>query len=158
MEQFKEWWEAAEPKERSLAILGATVIVIGVLYWAIWSPLNSQLIDSKKKLEHAESTLSWTQEKSTLLLQSGIGKAKPKRRGNLSAVLNSSARNLGVTFSRVVNKKDKVEVWIAEIEFDLYVQWLTNLHNRFGISVVNADLVKTGRKGYIKVNRLLLGY
>lgn len=155
MEQFKEWWESISPREQQLAMASAVVIGIAILYWGIWTPLASSLADNQKQLTRAESTLSWTQAKATILLEAGAGKAKSKR-GNLTQILNSSARKNGITFSRIVNKKDQTEVWIANVEFDLFIKWLTTLSNNYGVSVINADLAKTDRKGYIKVNRLLL--
>ncbi|PKG40072.1 type II secretion system protein M [Psychromonas sp. Urea-02u-13] len=157
MEQFKEWWESITQREQQLAIASAVVIGIATLYWGIWTPLTDQLAESKKQLTRAETTLSWTQEKATLLLQAGAGKPQA-RRGNLTQILNSSARKSGITFSRIVNKNDKIEVWITNVEFESFLKWLTTLSNQYGVSVLNADLAKTNQKGYIKVNRLLLSH
>jgi len=156
MEQFKEWWASITAREQQLAMVSAVFIGIAVLYWGIWTPLTDQISESKKQLTRAESTLSWTQEKLTVLLEAGAGKPK-SRRGNLTQILNSSARKNGITFSRIVNKKDKIEVWITNVEFEKFLKWLTVLSNNHGVSVLNADLAKTDKKGYIKVNRLLLG-
>ena len=156
MEQFKEWWASITPREQQLTMVSAVVIGIAVLYWGVWTPLSTQLDESKKQLTRAENSLSWTQEKASILLQAGV--AKPKlRRGNLTQILNSSARKNGITFSRIVNKQDKIEVWISKVEFDLFLEWLTVMKNKHGVSVLNADIAKTDQQGYIKVNRLLLG-
>jgi general secretion pathway protein M len=157
MEQFKEWWESISQREQQLAMVSVVVIVIAVLYWGIWTPLTNQLTESKKQLIRAESTLSWTQEKANVLLQAGAVKTKG-RRGNLTQVLNSSARKNNITFSRIVNKKDKMEVWITNVDFDLFLRWLTTLTNKYDVTVLNVDIAKTNEKGYIKVNRLLLSY
>lgn len=157
MEQFKQWWESISQREQQLSMASAVVITIAILYWGIWTPLTDQLAESEKQLTRAETTLSWTQDKANFLLQAGAGKPQA-RRGNLTQILNSSARSSGITFSRIVNKKDKIEVWIADVEFDVFLEWLTTLSNRHGISVLNADLAKTDQKGFIKVNRLLLGH
>ena len=157
MEQFKEWWESISQREQQLTMASTVVLGIAILYWGIWTPLQDQLSESKKQLTRAEATLSWTQEKATVLLESGAGKPQV-RRGNLTQILNSSARKSGITFSRIVNKKDKMEVWITVVEFDLFLKWLTTLKNQYGVSVLNADIAKTDQKGYIKVNRLLLGH
>jgi len=156
MEQLKTWWEGISPREQLLTMISAVVIAIAILYWGIWSPLTDQLNNSKAQLMRVEKTLAWTQEKATVLLQADTGKA-PVRGRNLTQVLNSSARQDNITFSRIVNKKDQIEVWITEVEFNAFVKWLANLSNQHGIAVLNADLAKTDRAGYIKVNRLLLG-
>jgi len=156
MDQLKTWWENISPREQLLTMISAVVMLIAILYWGIWTPLTDQLNSSKTQLMRAEKTLSWTQEKATVLLQADT--VKPPLTGrNLTQILNRSARQDNITFSRIVNKKDQIEVWITEVEFDLFVQWLANLSNQHGIKVLNADVAKTERAGYIKVNRLLLG-
>lgn len=155
MQEFKEWWESITQREQQLAMVSAVVIAIGILYWGIWNPLSEQLNDSNKQLARAESTLDWTQQKANLLLASGVTNTTT-RKGNLTQIINSSARKNGITFSRVVNKKDEIEVWITNVQFERFLKWLTLLSNKHGVSVVNADLAKTDQQGYIKVNRLLL--
>ena len=155
MEQFKAWWVSISQREQQLTMASAVVIGIAILYWGIWTPLTDNLNESQKQLTRAEATLSWTQQKATVLLQAGVGKPQA-RRGNLTQILNSSARKNGITFSRIVNKQDRIEVWITTVQFDLFIKWLTALSNQHGVSVINADLAQTDQKGYIKVNRLLL--
>ena len=156
MEQFKEWWGSITPREQQLTMVSAVMLVIAAIYWGVWAPLTQQLDDNKKQLARAETMLSWTQEKSTLLLQSGSAKTQAKR-GNLTQILNSSARQFNITFSRTVNRDDNLEVWITDVDVDSFLAWLTKLSNQYDISVLNADLAKSKREGYIKVNRLLLG-
>ncbi len=74
----------------------------------------------------------------------------------IKPTLTKLSRQHGISFSRIVNKKDQVEVLIANVEFDVFIKWLTILSNRHGISVLKADISKTDRLGYIKVSRLLL--
>ncbi|MEI6898027.1 MAG: type II secretion system protein M [Psychromonas sp.] len=156
MTQFKEWWESISQREQQLSILSVVVIAIAILYWGIWTPLTEQLNDSNKQLMRAQKTLSWTQEKVAIVLQASAG--NPQRRSvNLTQILNTSARQNNINFSRIMNKNDRIEVWINEVEFNNFIKWLAKLSNRHGITVLNADLAKTNRSGYIKVNRLLLG-
>lgn len=156
MDQFKAWWESITPREQLLAMISIVVMMIGILYWGIWSPLKDQLSDSKKQLVRVDKTLSWTQEKTNILLLANVKKTVRRAR-NLTQILNRTARQDNISFSRIVNKGDKIEVWITEVEFDAFLQWLANLSNKHGITVLNADLTKTDRGGYIKVNRLSLG-
>jgi len=156
MEQLKTWWEGTSPREQLLTMISAVVMVIGILYWGIWSPLTERLDNSKIQLTRVQNTLNWTQQKATLLLQSDIGKPSLSGR-NLTQILNRSARQDNITFSRIVTKADNIEVWITEVEFNALLRWLANLENQHGVTVLNIDLAKTERAGYIKVNRLLLG-
>lgn len=156
MEQFKVWWESISPREQLLTIISGAVIAIAILYWGIWTPLVDQVRDSEKQLTRAQATLTWTQEKANVVLQSGSVKSS-SRSTNLTQIINSSARRDGITFSRVVNKNSNIEVWINEVAFNSFTEWVAKLSNQYGVSVLSADLAKTDRDGYIKVNRLVLG-
>jgi len=156
MEQFKEWWISITPREQHLTMASAAVMAIAILYWGVWTPLVNQAEESKKQLTRAEATLDWTQDKANLLLQSGVAKAQSKG-GNLRQIVNSSARRNGITFSRIVNKNDNLEVWINEVDFDSFVEWLAKLSDQYDVAVLGADINRIERSGYIKVNRLVLG-
>jgi general secretion pathway protein M len=154
MEQLRQWWESITAREQQLTMLSGILIIVAILYWGVWSPLATQLANNKQQLVNVKSSLSWTQEKANFILQ--FGAPQQKRSGNLTQILNRSATRKGITFSRIVNKQEQIEVWITDVEFDLFLQWLTDLSNQYGVSVLNADLAKTEQQGYIKVNRLLL--
>ena len=155
MAQFTEWWESINPREQQLAMVSAVFIVIAILYLGIWSPLSDQLNTSKEQLTKVENTLAWTQDNATIVLNSSG--STPVSGRKLTKILNQTARQNNITFSRIVNKKEKIEVWITEVEFDAFVNWTAELSNKHGVAVLNADLAKTDRAGYIKINRLLLG-
>lgn len=158
-EQFNAWWEGISARERLLTILSGLFILLAVIYWGAWQPLSNQLAKSQSDLQRAQQTLAWVQEKAPELANMGNAKSSGQRSSaSLANIINSSARQYKVKFSRVINKKDKIEVWIAEIEFDLFVAWLASLDNKYSVNVVNADVSKTDKAGYVKVNRLLLAY
>jgi general secretion pathway protein M len=84
-------------------------------------------------------------------------KSKPKNQ-NLSQLLNHTSKKYNITFKRIVNKKGKVDVWVEDVDFSKFTKWLALLEKRYSIEVLDIDLVKKDRKGYVQINRLALGY
>lgn len=158
-EQLQSWWNSLNEREQRLSLVSAAFIFLAVIYWGAWKPLTNSLQESEMQLQRAQQTLSWVQKNATLLVEAGVHKHKvAAQRGNLTQVVNRSARQYGITFSRIVNKQQHLEVWITEVEFDLFIKWLTNLSNQYSVSAVNADFSKVDKQGHIRINRLSLSY
>ncbi|MFT6985741.1 MAG: general secretion pathway protein M [Psychromonas sp.] len=157
-EQFKDWWKSLTEREQQLSIASVAFLLLAILYWGAWKPLTNQLQESQMKLNSAQQTLSWVQDKAVILVQAGVGKEQQQSANlSLTQLVTKSARDHGIHFSRIVNKKDEMEVWISDIEFDLFIEWLSDLNNRYSVSVLNTDFSKMDKEGHIKINRLLLG-
>lgn len=158
VEQFKRWWATISEREQKLVMISAAVFFIGVLYWGILSPLNSKLEAAQLKLDRAEQTLSWVQEKSTEIIKSGGAAKKVTQKTNLSSLMTQTAKKYQITFTRLVDKKQKVDVSVDDIEFNKLVNWMTHLETKYSVKVIDIELTKSKMKGYVKVNRLSLGY
>lgn len=156
-EQLKIWWVTLSEREQQLSLLTAAFLLLAVAYWGGWKPLSDQLQESEKQLRNARQTLTWVQDKATVLVQAGAGKQKAGTNElTLIQIVNSSGKQYGIEFSRLVNKKEQIEVWISDVEFDLFIRWLTVLNNQYFVSVVATDFSKMDQEGHIKVSRLLL--
>ncbi|MCG6200091.1 type II secretion system protein M [Psychromonas antarctica] len=158
-EQFQAWWKSLSEREQQLSSISAVSLLLAIIYWGAWKPLSDQLQASQQELSSAQQTLSWVQDKATLLVQAGVGKQESKGENlSLAQLVNQSAREHGINFSRIVNKKEEIEVWINDVEFTRFVGWLTDLNNNYAVSVLNTDFSKMDQQGHIRINRLLLGY
>ncbi|MEH6454368.1 MAG: type II secretion system protein M [Psychromonas sp.] len=158
-EQFKAWWESISQREQLLTAISVSLCLVAIIYWGAWQPLVSNLEESKQKMRRAEQTLVAVQEQSILLLQTGgANKTAVNTNANISQIITKSAQQYGISFSRIVNRRDQVEVLITSVEFDRFINWLTALANDHSISVINIDMSREDKLGYIKINRLSLGY
>ena len=156
-EKFEARWGSLSDREKKISMIAAACLLLFFIYSIVWNPLSTQLKDNEKKLLIAQQTLTWVEDKAGILVQSGIGKQTINVDNlNLVESINMSAKKLGVNFSRVDNKKDQVEVAISDVEFDIFINWLTILNQQYSITVINADFVKGELEGHVKVNRLLL--
>jgi len=158
-EQFKNWWESITEREQILTSLSALLCMVAVIYWGIWQPLANNLENSEKQMRRVEQTLVAVKEQSLRLLETGaVPKSSTNKDANLSQIITQSAKQHGISFSRIVNRREQIEVLIVSVEFDRFINWLTTLTNEHSVSVINLEMSREDRQGYIKINRLSLGY
>ncbi|MGB5444775.1 MAG: type II secretion system protein M [Psychromonas sp.] len=159
LQRFNNWWESISEREQRLVSVSSFFILIAVIYWGMWQPLSAKLETSENQLQRAQEVLSTTQERATVLVQSGAagGKAVTQKQ-NLMQIVNLTAQQNGIVFSRIVNRNEQVEVLIDNIEFNLLLNWVSILNEKYSVSVISTDISKTDAQGYIKVNRLFLSF
>lgn len=159
LQRFNNWWESISEREQRLVSVSSFCILIAVIYWGMWQPLSTKLETSENQLQRAQEVLSTTQERATVLVQSGAAGGKVvTQKQNLMQIVNLTAQQNGIVFSRIVNRNEQVEVLIDNVEFNLLINWVSILNEKYSVSVISADITKTDAQGYIKVNRLFLSY
>lgn len=158
-ERFNTWWESISEREQQLSLVSAFLVLIAIIYWGIWQPLSIGLENSQNQLQRAQQTLSSTQQRATLLVRAGVGQQSAvSQNQNVIQIVNISARQNGIIFSRIINRNEQVEVQISNVEFDRFINWLSGLRAQYSVSVINADISRSDAEGYIKVNHLSLGH
>lgn len=157
-EEIKVWWLSLSEREQQLSMLGGGFLLLLVIYFGAWKPLSDRLQEGKRQLNNAQHTLTWVEDKAALLTHSGVNKGQIKNsRLTLIQIINRSAKPYDIKFSRIVNKKKQIEVWISDVEFDRFVGWLSTLKNQYSVSVISTDFSKIEPDGHVKINHLLLG-
>jgi len=159
LEQFKTWWEETSEREQKLVLIAGGVFFLVLIYYLLWQPIASDLEAAEEKLTNTQQTLQWVEKNVNDLLAAGITQqTKLGKKQSLSQLINSTARRNSIDISRVQNDKERVDVWINEIEFTQFIKWITALKNDYAVNVVSVDINKTQREGAVKVNRLSLSY
>lgn len=154
---MRDWWEGLATRERNLAILSAVVIVIGGLYWGLVQPLTDALNAEQQRLKSNQQTLVWMKSKGQDIVNAQAQSANNGGQVNLNQLIGNSARENGITISRIQPKGAELEVWIDDIEFNLLLNWLKQLQQRHGVVTLNTDLALGDAPGTVKVRRLHLG-
>uniref|UniRef100_A0A6A7G757 Type II secretion system protein M n=1 Tax=Hirondellea gigas TaxID=1518452 RepID=A0A6A7G757_9CRUS len=158
-EKWRIWWATSTLKEQRLVFLIVVFMFFSVCYWGAWLPLSTRLDKSEIQLIRTQKTLQWVQKNVSNVLKAG-GVIQPEKvaKSSLSEVINRSAKRSGISFSRILNRNDTLEIWITNVEFNNCIDWLTSLKNKYAIRVLNIDINQATMPGYIKINRLVLGY
>jgi general secretion pathway protein M len=138
---MKAWLVSLAARERIMVIVGATALVLFLLYALIWSPVRSGYLDLQESVAVKRDTAVWMQESAQRLAQlkrsrgpvaSGLGGQ------SLLALADKTARSdgLGDALKRVEPEgSNNVKVWLEGASFDVLVAWLGSLSNKYGINV-----------------------
>lgn len=156
MTALKTWFKQQSEREQKLIILAGVAAIIGIFYFAIWSPLNNAIENEKRELADQKSTLTWVQQqanRAAILRQSGTA---PKFSGSLTQFVNQTTRNLGISVSRMQPQGENLQIWIDEVSFNSLMTWLETVEER-GIVIVSSDFSEVDTQGFVQVRRLVLG-
>lgn len=156
MDNIKTWFNSLSQRERKLVFAASIVAIIGIFYFAIWSPLHNAIALQKESVQKDSELLVWTQEqanRATFLRQSSNSNSFT---GSLTQLVNQTTRSARIPVSRLQPQGDDLLVYIDEVEFNQYINWLANLEQR-GVVIVVSDVSETDAQGFIQVRRLQLG-
>lgn len=148
LEQFMQWWNARQPRERQILIAGAVFVALFIFYGAIWSPLQ-------KARHRAELDLQQTRTLANRLEAIAVDVERNRGAGGganrnlplLSAVDQAAHRpELGKQYERIEPDEGEhsVKIWINEVPFDSLVSWLNLVQTQYGIVVSSAELERKG--------------
>jgi len=151
-----ERWHQLNLREQRLILAMTAVISIFVVYSLIWQPLNENINKTEKKLVRQQQLYTWVSENTARYQQANISD-RPNSQGSLSSIVNRSARNKGITVTRLQPQSNDIQVWIDEVSFTQLLQWLEQLSSVDGLSVKAIDLTTTDKSGVVRVRRLQLG-
>jgi general secretion pathway protein M len=148
LEQFMQWWNARLPRERQILLAGAAVVVLFILYSAIWAPLHHARHRAELDLQQTRTVANRLEAVAIDVERNrGVGGAAATRGlPLLSAVDQASHRpELGKPYERIEPDGDReVKIWINEVPFDSLVDWLNLLQTQYGIVASSAELERKG--------------
>ena len=153
LQRLKIGYELLAPKDRrAIQVLTAVVLVL-ITYVLILEPFDHWVQSSKQDYVHQQGIYDWFQNNKNRALalqknqKTGVGQRE------LSSVLSSTARQVGLTLSRVQPDKKGMSVWVEDTAYQKLLKWLVLLETKHEVLVqqIRIDQLKEeGRiKGYI---------
>ncbi len=153
-EKALSWWQSISQREQRLVAVSSVLVVIAIVYWGIFQPLNVRAEQAEMRLSSERQLLSWVQDKAdSIVSKRGSGSA-PVSSQPLNQVINSSARQFQIELIRVQPRGDMLQVWVKPLSFDQFINWLTFLQEKQGVEVAFLDIEEADKPGVIDINRL----
>ena len=150
-------WQQLTLREQRIVIALGIVLGIYVLYSFVWQPVQSNLVKTQQKLSRQQELLTWVSKNTARYQQAKKTGNVSNSGGSLSSIVNRSARNKGITVTRMQPQNDDIQVWIDEIPFNTLLQWLEQLSSNEGLHVKAIDMTTTDKLGVVRIRRLELG-
>ncbi|WP_439640699.1 type II secretion system protein GspM [Nevskia sp.] len=153
-------YEALQPREQVLVGIAAVLLVIALLYSAIWQPLaraRKQLADDLEaaqavaiKLAQAEADLRVAAPQSAPIVGADV---------SLLTAVDQAAKNgtLKKPPSRLQPDGDNTaRIWFEDVEFDVLLRWMQELQSRYGVTIDVVDIEKRETAGLVNARLSVL--
>ena len=154
---MKAYWQQLERKDKQLFTALAFTLVLAAGYWLVWQPLQTELVNTQRKITAQTQTLEEVKvlgQKITELQGSANSSSVNQ---DLNQLINTTAQGNKIAISRIQVKSDSVQLWIDDVNFNQFVTWLEVLSKQYAVDIQNVDISATDSPGMIKVSRLQLG-
>lgn len=139
-------YQALESRDRRILLIGGFVVLITIVYLAVWEPLAAAHSNAYERLEQARATAERLE-----MLGAQVGNGAPRRGStavigtgqSLLSVVDQAGKNssLGKPLTRIQpDGDDTVRVWLEAVSFDALVRWIDDLNKRYALEVVSAEI------------------
>ena len=159
---MKEKWQQLSLREKRLVILTSIIVVITLVYFMIWEPLQEGIQTSRVRVKAQQETLIQMHEQAAearqLLAAQRQAGASTRSSGSLLVIIERTAqtKNLKSRLQKVQPEgQDSVRVWVENASFDQLIDWLALLENRNTIYVSEIIIERQKEPGRIN-SRILL--
>ncbi len=154
------WWNSLSQREQLMFGCGGLVLLLGLLYWAVWQPQQERIANAERNILAQQQTLRWLDEKA----QEVVNLRAMGRQSNLvdpdvnlSQLINQTVQRSQIRLTRIQPNNDSIQVWADEVEFNRLLSWLEMLQKEHGVQVLNLEVTALPREGAVRIQRLTLG-
>lgn len=156
LEEFKSRFQQLSDREQKLVSVAAFAVLIGLVYFAIYAPLQDSIAQGKNTLNSQKELLTWVSQNANRAIQlRQSGSQGSNYQGSLPQAVNQTAGRANISISRMQPQGDDIQVWVDNAQFDNVLTWLDSLE-KMGISIIEADIAEGDSAGNIKIRRLRL--
>lgn len=149
-QQMQARYETLSPKDRRAIQLLGVFLLVASLYLLVWQPVRLWNVEQKDDFQRQKADFEW--------LENNIGQAielqKKQRTGgqkDLSSIISGTARQAGVTVSRVQPDRKGLGVWVEDSAYQKLLAWLLVLDGRFNLNIQQIRVEKGREEGRVKV-------
>lgn len=161
MENIKVWFAGLEQRERRLVVAAASLLVIFLLYAAIWEPLSHSVAGLRNSTAEQRSDLQWMRQTSQEIRQlqgrSGAHAASTGGQSLLTLVDRTvKISQLGGALKRIQpDGEQRVQVWMEGAKFDDVIRWLVKLKDQYSVQVESSTIEVKEQAGRVDARLVL---
>jgi len=153
----QQWLDTLESREKRIVIGGGIALLLILFYLLVWDPIVSRHEEQQLKHESQLQLYSWMKnagEQINSLKSAGGGSAARFKNQSISSLADRSARVTGVKsfISKIDQSKSGVKVTLKNADFDLIINWLTDLENKYGIISSQIKIERSKEDGAVNAN------
>lgn len=156
MEQIRQFWRRLSAREQVIVGSGAGLLVIILLVFYVWQPLNKERASLRASLPKLRSVAQQMQV-DAVAVPKLKSTAKPALlAGGLREAVEQAASAHGLQVTQVNPEGNgKLNVTLAAVPFDVWVKWLATLQAQQAIRLDACHVDALLQSGMVKVQAVL---
>lgn len=158
---MKEWWFNLNLREKQTVSIGATAMIMALLYGLIWSPLHNSVTALRDQIQHNQQLLSWMQATDQQIQATEKRAQTPAATHNagswLSIVQDNLKQNLlAKSLTQLVQAdNNSVKLNFQQVDFDSLIFWLTELWQQQGLVITQLTITSGSTPGIVNAEFIL---
>ena len=146
-----DWFTSLPRRQQWFAVVGAIVVVLYVLYMALWAPLATKVDKLTERNQGAAGNLAWLRESAAEVKQlRGSGGGSASSQMTLSQMVDASVARQGIRMSRFQpSGQTEAQVWFDKVEFNRLAAWLDQMENGYGVAIKNIAINAGNEEGMV---------
>lgn len=126
-------------------------LVAAMFYLLVWEPVSGWNQTQKEDYLRQQSVLEWMNENYENAREQQKKQKAPAGQREISSIISGSAKQAGVTLSRVQPDRKGLGVWIEDVAYQKVLAWLVVLNTRFNLSIQQIRLDRNKEEGRVKI-------
>lgn len=151
---MKEWFESLDDREQKFVLGAGIVVVLAVLYMAIWMPLSNGHKRTLAAVDVWQSSLEMLQPLKGRANSSNSRVSPQNLNQPLVVVVDSTlrVRKLNTALKRSQPTGNNIRVEFENVSFDELMVWLGDLSTQYALHVQSGSFSMTGAENLGRVN------
>ncbi|UYA61283.1 type II secretion system protein M [Pectobacterium colocasium] len=158
MNELRQRWQAMSQRERQLMVVCAAVLLLCLVYYAIFQPWQLREEQWERTISREQQTVNWMQKQASSIPQGNQSQGENSQRDvSLPILISQSTKRYGLTVVRLQPQGNQASVTLAQSDFTSLLRWLGELEQKNGVKVLSLDVNAVEQSpGMVDVTRLML--
>ncbi|WP_454779557.1 type II secretion system protein GspM [Klebsiella michiganensis] len=155
MDNLLALWQQRTRRERHLLLGMGAMLLIGLIYYALWQPWQNREAQWRQTLAREQSSLRWMRQQTPLLQQ--LNQRKPSAAPEEpSTVIMREAGRHGIAIVRLQPQGSRLSLTVQPADFQALMAWLDALGQAGMTTATLAVTAVAQQPGWVTINTLVL--
>ncbi|HEC2104001.1 TPA: type II secretion system protein M [Klebsiella oxytoca] len=155
MHNLMTLWQQRTRRERHLLLGMGVMLIIGLVYYALWQPWQSRETQWRQTLTREQASLQWMRQQTPLLQQLRQQKSPAAPQEPSTVIMREAARH-GIAIVRLQPQGARLGLSVQPADFQALMAWLDAL-GQAGMTTVTLTVAAMAQQpGRVTVTTLVL--
>ncbi|CAA0159083.1 type II secretion system protein GspM [Klebsiella oxytoca] len=155
MHNLMTLWQQRTRRERHLLLGMGVMLIIGLVYYALWQPWQSRETQWRQTLTREQASLQWMRQQTPLLQQLRQQKSPAAPQEPSTVIMREAARH-GIAIVRLQPQGARLGISVQPADFQALMAWLDAL-GQVGMTTVTLTVAAVAQQpGRVTVTTLVL--